>query len=96
MHYKLQEKGFVRRSGSQPSPVLGATSRQCLLSLSLLAHLLLLCLAFLSHSFLFLSAEVESSLGQASASPEGFLAAHLPCTAFVLSGEERPFRMVLI
>lgn len=50
---------------SLPIPVLSVISSQCLISLSLLAYLLLLCLAFLSRSRIFLSVEVVSSFGQA-------------------------------
>ena len=50
---------------SLPIPVPCVISSQCLISLSLLAYLLLLCLAFLSRSLTFLSVEMVSSLGQA-------------------------------
>lgn len=60
-----QKRASSRDLDSLPIPLPCVISSQCLMSLSLLAYLLLLCLAFLSHSLIFLSVEVVSSLGQA-------------------------------
>lgn len=65
MVQNAQKRASSRDLDSLPIPLPCVISSQCLMSLSLLAYLLLLCLAFLSHSLIFLSVEVVSSLGQA-------------------------------